>query len=325
MITYKVPTGHICTMEGEKGKQLEFLSIGDYGKEKNIKADFMGLTEEINGVPHGELLPLSEKWVITISTQYGCSMGCTFCDVPKVGPGINCTKNDLIDQVLKAISLHPEIEHCKRLNLHYARMGEPTWNPEVLKATYWLAKYFKHRGWGFHPVISSIFPKTNPDLQDFITEWVRIKNDVMNGDAGLQISMNTTDVALEKEMMPFTMREEHKADIMSDVVYTFGEIKGRKITLNFAITEAEIDAKRLRSFFDPKYFICKITPMHKTKACIDKGILTDGGYDHFYPYDKVEKELKAEGFDVIVFIPSKEEDESKITCGNAILALKDGE
>ena len=26
------------------------------------------------------------------------------------------------------------------------------------------------------------------------------------------------------------------------------------------------------------------------------------------------------GFDVIVFIPSKEEDESRITCGNAILA-----
>jgi 23S rRNA (adenine2503-C2)-methyltransferase len=34
----------------------------------------------------------------------------------------------------------------------------------------------------------------------------------------------------------------------------------------------------------------------------------------------VEEALKNEGFDVIVFIPSKEEDESRITCGNAILA-----
>ena len=30
--------------------------------------------------------------------------------------------------------------------------------------------------------------------------------------------------------------------------------------------------------------------------------------------------LEAVGFDVIVFVPSKEEDESRITCGNAILA-----
>jgi 23S rRNA (adenine2503-C2)-methyltransferase len=32
--------------------------------------------------------------------------------------------------------------------------------------------------------------------------------------------------------------------------------------------------------------------------------------------------LKQAGYDVIVFIPSKEEDESRITCGNAILSSK---
>ena len=53
----KVPTGNICIANGEKGK-LEFLSIGDYGKEKNLKADFLGLKDEINGVPHGDILPL---------------------------------------------------------------------------------------------------------------------------------------------------------------------------------------------------------------------------------------------------------------------------
>ena len=37
-------------------------------------------------------------------------------------------------------------------------------------------------------------------------------------------------------------------------------------------------------------------------------------------YKEAEEALKAVGFDVIVFVPSKEEDESKITCGNAILA-----
>ena len=35
----KVPTGNILIVSGAKGK-LEMLSIGDYGKSKNLKADF---------------------------------------------------------------------------------------------------------------------------------------------------------------------------------------------------------------------------------------------------------------------------------------------
>ena len=89
-----VPTGEIYTAIGEKG-MLEFLTVGDYGKNANIKADFLGITRDLNGVPNGEPMPLTEKWVITISTQYGCSMGCKFCDVPKVGIGRNATFNDL--------------------------------------------------------------------------------------------------------------------------------------------------------------------------------------------------------------------------------------
>lgn len=61
----------------------------------NLKADFMGLTREIDHVKHQKMLPLSEKWVVTISTQYGCSMNCRFCDVPKVGKGVNATYDNL--------------------------------------------------------------------------------------------------------------------------------------------------------------------------------------------------------------------------------------
>ena len=45
-------------------------------------------------------------------------------------------------------------------------------------------------------------------------------------------------------------------------------------------------------------------------------------YDKYYPYEELEEALIKEGYDVIVFVPSKDEDESKITCGNAILAKK---
>lgn len=316
---YEVPTGHICIMQGSKGKPLEFLSIGDYGKEKNIKADFMGLTKEINGVPHGAILPLEKKWVVTISTQYGCSMGCTFCDVPKVGSGINATYEDMIQQVLNAISLHPEVKTTERLNLHYARMGEPTWNQDVIKSARFLRTYLKGMNFGFHPVVSTMMPKSNTKLKEFIADWLMLKNK-FDGEAGLQLSINTTDFVRRRETMPNSMDIIDIHNVMNEVLKIVGDIKGRKITLNFALTDAPIDAKYLRTMFDPKYFICKITPMHNTKACIKNGLITENGYDSYYPYEKVEKDLKDVGFDVIVFIPSHEEDSSKITCGNAILA-----
>ena len=96
--TITVPTGHILVVKGKQGK-LECLSLGDYGKDVNIKCNAMGLTREPSQVRHTQLLPLEDKWVITVSTQYGCTMGCTFCDVPKVGPGINATIDDLMGEL----------------------------------------------------------------------------------------------------------------------------------------------------------------------------------------------------------------------------------
>lgn len=55
-----VPTGEIYTAIGEKG-MLEFFTVGDYGKNANIKADFLGITRDLNGVPNGEPMPLTEN------------------------------------------------------------------------------------------------------------------------------------------------------------------------------------------------------------------------------------------------------------------------
>lgn len=42
----------------------------------------------------------------------------------------------------------------------------------------------------------------------------------------------------------------------------------------------------------------------------------------FDVYEKYEKPLVAAGWDVIVFVPSLEEDEDRITCGNSLIALE---
>lgn len=40
-------------------------------------------------------------------------------------------------------------------------------------------------------------------------------------------------------------------------------------------------------------------------------------------YRKFEQPLVAEGWDVIVFVPSKEEDSDRITCGNALITYNE--
>lgn len=310
-----VPTGDILIVQGQHGK-LEMLSIGDYGKEVNVKCDAMGLTREPDPVRHTELLPLEEKWVVTISTQYGCSMGCTFCDVPKVGPGRNATANDLVQQVFTGLLLHPEVERTNRLNIHYARMGEPTWNSSVLAATRYLHKRIgdTHR---IHPVVSTMMPRRNRRLEEFLSEWMWIKNCDLGGEAGLQLSINST-CEVERTLM-----FGDSACTLSRIGWLMDRVPvplGRKITLNFALAGYTINPDVLLRHFDPAHYIIKLTPMHKTASCVEAGVKTDGDYTTFTPYRETEEALKAAGYDVLVFIASREEDEGRITCGNAILS-----
>lgn len=314
----QVPTGNILIVEGDKGN-LECLSIGDYGKEVNLKADFLGLTRDIEKVKHTSMLPLSEKWVVTISTQYGCSMKCKFCDVPKVGAGINATYDDLKNQIITALSLHPEIKYTKRLNIHYARMGEPTWNSEVLNFTLAmkkeLAPYIGNSV--IHPVISTMCPKNHKWLPEFIHKWCMLKNENFEGEAGLQLSINSTSNKEREQMFSGnSMSLEEISEMMKCMPFP----KGRKYTLNFAVANYEINAKRLAELFNSEYFVVKLTPMHKTHMALENGIKTSGDYTTIYPYQEIESQLKAAGFDVIVFIASDSEDLGRITCGNAILS-----
>ena len=72
-----------------------------------------------------------------------------------------------IETILKGES----IKSTNRFNVHFARMGEPTFNLNVLI-------FAEHR---------------LRNLEQFILEWCNIKNFIYNGEAGLQFSINSTD------------------------------------------------------------------------------------------------------------------------------------
>jgi len=316
----EVPTGNILIVKAEKGK-LECLSLGDYGRDANVKAQFMNLNRDICGVPNGQCMPLEEKWVLTLSTQYGCNSACKFCDVPKVGKGINATYDDIKGQIEAALSLHPEVTGTKRLNIHYARMGEPSWNPDVLKISYDLHSIVKPFVGNslIHPVFTTMCPNKNKNLFSVLQEWTNdIKNDKFRGDAGLQLSINSTSDEQRDDMFSGNALSLKK---ISTIVKDLPIPKGRKYALNFALADNyEVNAEKLRDLFSPEKCMVKITPLHVTHSCEENGIHTSDGYKSFVPYQKAESDLIKAGFDVLIFVPSSDEDEGRITCGNAILS-----
>ena len=323
MKKYPIPTGYLFTDGYAKG-DLETLSIGDYGKSVNVKADFLGLTNEISGVPNTMCMPLSEKWVVTLSTQYGCPMRCTFCDVPNVPYKGNVSFDDLKRQLYSALGLFPQVKYTERLNIHFARMGDPIFNLDVFEFSRWLyakkQKIAEDTGLRIeviHPVLTTSLPKKFVILRSRILEWCDIKNDIFNGQAGLQFSINSTSEDQRDVMFNgMQLRLEDLArigDAMPNPI-------SRKYCLNFAYaTDFEIDAQVIKRLFDPEKFMCKITPIHNNKACRENGIETIGGYDSYHPYMKPEADLKSAGFDVLVFVPSLDEENGLVTCGNAIL------
>jgi len=330
----KIPTGFLFTDTYEKGL-LETLTIGDYGKAKNIKADFLGFYNEINGVPNGECLPLSEKWVITISTQYGCIMNCTFCDCPKIKFRGNATIGDMAQQIQSAIDLNttfnPDLCYTDRLNIHFARCGEPMFNTENVFS---LAKDIQknklayQKSWGLrvetiHPVFTTCLPKAvhRINTHKYLKEWCDIKNNLYNGQAGLQLSINSTNDEQRNEMFNDGV---HSLEDIAIMCSTLPEPVGRKYCLNFALADGyEVDAKLLSELFDTDHFMCKITPIHNNTACRQNGIQTNEGYNNYTPYKEVEEKLKEAGFNVLVFVPSTDEEDSLVTCGNLILSQQE--
>lgn len=321
--TYPIPTGYLFTGEYSKGR-LETLSIGDYGKPHNVKADFLGYSRPIEGVPNTWCMPLSEKWVVTVSTQYGCPMKCTFCDVPNVPLKGNATFDDLKAQLYNALSLFPQVTYTERLNLHYARMGDPIFNPDVFRFARHMVLNKRQvqdetgvRIEVFHPVLTTSLPRLFKKLEDRIFEWCEIKNDLYNGQAGFQFSINSTDESQRELMfagMQVTLREFAK------IAERMPAPLSRKYCLNFAYSTAfKIDAALLSDLFDSDKFMVKITPIHNNNACRENGIVTLGGYDSFAPYRGPEEALKDRGWDVLVFVPSIDEEDGLVTCGNAVL------
>ena len=299
---------------------LEYLYVGDYGKENNIKADFLGYTKRIDKVKH-KPVDITDKLVVTVSSQKGCPMNCNFCDCPKLGFHGNASTIELVSEITTGIALSG-IKHGERLNVHYARMGEPTFNQNVITSAKIIFQIVKDSNADisfntYHPVVSTMMPKSNKNLEKFLHDWVDT-GFIYGGEDGfgLQFSINTLD---EEERNKMFRNNSLSLQEISDIIKSLPMPKKRKYTLNFAVTsKCNLDVDLMNKYFNKDKCIVKITPIHETVEAVNEGYEIVKDFD---VYEKFEQPLVKDGWDVIVFVPSKEEDADRITCGNSLIAL----
>lgn len=136
-------------------------------------------------------------------------------------------------------------------------------------------------------------------------------------DMGLQFSINTLDNEQRNKMFN---NQSLSLEEISELIKKLPNPKKRKFTLNFAVTgENDLDVNKMNKLFDKERCIVKITPIHETVEAVKNGYEIVHTFD---VYEKYEKPLVEAGWDVIVFVPSQEEDEDRITCGNSLIALE---
>jgi 23S rRNA (adenine2503-C2)-methyltransferase len=255
-----------------------------------------------------------ERWVLMVSTLFGCPVKCQICDAGGQYRG----KPDA-EQILSQIDYivgrwYPDRRvPAAKFKIQFARMGEPALNLAVLDALEELPRRFDAPG--LMPSISTIAPHRT---DAFFERLLDIKDRLYPGGRfQFQYSIHTTDISLRDRLIPV-----RKWDFGRMAVYgeRFLRPSDRKITLNFALAAgAPVEADVLLRYFDPQKYLIKITPVNPTCHAVQNGLFSY--VDPLRPEtaSALAKHLNAAGYEVIVSIGEVEENQIGSNCGQYVL------
>jgi 23S rRNA (adenine2503-C2)-methyltransferase len=258
-------------------------------------------------------LPREKKWVLLVSTMYGCPVGCAMCDAGGFYHG-KVFKEDIFAQIDFLVRRHyPDgVIPSQQFKIQFARMGEPSFNLDVLEVLEELPQRYDVPG--FMPSISTIAPC---GTETFFERLLEIKKrQYSGGHFQFQFSIHTTDEKVRDQIIPVK-----KWDFVRMAAYgqRFYEAGDRKVTLNFALAkEMPVDPEVLLQHFTPEKFLIKITPLNPTYRATEKNLST-----YIDPNDQGKKyqlvrDLEEAGYRVIVSIGEVEENYIGSNCGQYV-------
>jgi len=253
-----------------------------------------------------------EKWVITVSTQFGCPVKCLICDAGRFFAG-NLTEEEIIgeiDYVLKR-RFPDGVVQCRKFKIHFARMGEPALNPSVLNVLEKLP--FLYNAPGLIPCIPTIAPLS---ASQWFEKLLDIKRRLyQNGHFQLQFSINSTDEKVRDIIMPVRKWNFEK---ISEFGQRWFESGDRKVVLNFALAhDIPVDPGVIKEYFSPDCFMVKLTPVNPTWNAQKNGYNTVICSSNPNGASHLVRALQHFGFDCVVSIGDEREIEIGSNCGQA--------
>lgn len=255
-------------------------------------------------------LPREKKWVVLVSTMFGCPIGCLMCDAGGYYHG-KPTKDEIFAQIDFLVDKRfPERNiPCEQFKIQFARMGEPSLNLQVLDVLQELPK--RYHAPGLMPSISTIAPA---HAERFFSRLLEIKQEnYMGGHFQLQVSLHTTDINLRDRFIPVSKWSFTQIGEYGERFYAVGD---RKITLNFALAQGmPVEPEVLLQFFDPEKFLIKITPLNPTYRARENDLVSYiNPLSAEQKYEIIQK-LQESGYQVILSIGEMEENYIGSNCG----------
>ncbi len=253
-----------------------------------------------------------KKWVLMISTQFGCPVGCRMCDAGAMGYHGDLTADEMLAQIRKVVEDNPRLDPLThpKFKIHFARMGEPALNPAVLEVLRRLPSEMPFPG--LMPSISTVAP-ASPQAERFMEELPAVKDRYYSGGRfQLQFSVHSTDPRRRRRIVPVPVWGPEEIAAYSRRFVRAGD---RKITVNFALSSGErLDAAEIKRVFDPALALIKVTPVNPTWTAERSG---SAFVWHRAPEELAAAgaELRAAGFEVILSPSTPEEIEAETSCG----------
>ncbi len=246
----KFANGRVYAIELEDGKLIEVTDtfLPSYTKD--------AIGRKQNMLDSDDLGDRSQRWMVGVSTQSGCPVGCKFCATGQMKGWRNLTAQEIVDQVLFIINNNPD--YCPKstteFKINYTRMGEPFLNLDNLREAI--------------DIITEKYPNTHHyvstiGIKDVDYSWIK-------GNITLQLSLHSLDEDKRNWLIPFRRK---------NTIEELGQIRTEsnlKTTLNMTLVE-EDDFKicEVKKYFDKDNFFIKLSPINPN-ATSDKNDMGKG-------------------------------------------------
>ena len=256
---------------------------------------------------------LSEKWVLIVSTLFGCPVDCTFCDAGGSYKG-RLTAEEILFQIDYPVRLRfPDGKiGTEKFKVQFSRMGEPSFNPAVIDVLEKLPSLYT---WNeFIPSLSTIAPY---GTDKFFDQLLHIKKELYPKTFQFQYSIHSTSTKQRDQLMPVKKWDFRKMARYGEKLYSDG---GKKVTLNFAVSkESIIDQNNLLKYFSPEIFLVKLTPVNPTFKARKNRIESWISQEDQFPGNLPER-IREAGYETIISIGELEENLIGSNCGQFLQA-----